>query len=80
VLVERSKYPEVVAATNSQLRRLTEGLRIKREHTVKQIGRIKKRPATVEIGTTKLRALGTSLAGSATSSAMEVIMPMAAKV
>jgi hypothetical protein len=48
--------------------------------TVKQMGRMKKSPAIPEMGTTRLRALGTSRAGSATSSAIEVIIPIAAKV
>ena len=48
--------------------------------TVKQMGKMKKRPATPEIGTTRLRAFGTSLDGSVTSSAIDVIMPIAAKV
>jgi len=47
---------------------------------VAQIGRMKKRPAMPPTGTQRDMALGTLIAGSLTSSAMEEIMPMAEKV
>jgi hypothetical protein len=47
---------------------------------VAQMGRMKKRPAVPPTGTQRDIALGTLIAGSATSSAMEEIIPMAEKV
>lgn len=47
---------------------------------VKQIGKMKKSPAMPPTGTQRLRAIGTFLVGSATSSAIEEIIPIAEKV
>ena len=47
---------------------------------VKQIGRMKNNPATPPTGTHKLSAIGTLRVGSATSSAIEEIIPIAENV
>lgn len=47
---------------------------------MKQIGRMKKKPANPPTGTQSERALGTLTAGSETSSAIEEIIPIAEKV
>ena len=48
--------------------------------SVAQIGMMKNKPAIPEIGTTSESALGRSTAGSRHSSAIELIIPIAAKV